>query len=168
MRNVKGHVPVDPPLAEYRPQPASAVWAADANLAAAVQNSLNVHQHLSRIENVFQNIRKHGGIETVCWVKFPQRASMDAEPSLARFRSRSFVEFESFCLESIAGIDSEVAPLVAADIEQPPGAPQKINANAPFHAGPTAVQERNNKTLPQTSGDTVLLSARIVMTFVHT
>src|SRR6266481_5262417 len=162
MRNVKRHMPVDPPLAEYRPQPAPAIGAADANLAAAVQNSLNVHQHLPRIENVLQDIRKHSGIETVCRVKFAQRASMDTEPSLTRFRSCCFAEFEAFGLESIAGIDPEVAPLVAADIEQPAGAPQKMKRDVTIDVGLNEAQKPKINPLPLPGIESILHAAKNV------
>src|SRR5882762_6309046 len=56
VKSMKWHMPVDPVPAEHRPQPALTVRAADPNLTATSQNSMDVPQHLARIRRVLQYV----------------------------------------------------------------------------------------------------------------
>jgi len=78
-----------------------------------------------------------------------------------------FVEFEPFCLKSVAGINSEVAPFVAANIEQPAGAPQAMKRDVAIQARPYAVQKGKEKSRPQPRVEGVFLSAEIVVRLVN-
>src|ERR1700678_4407941 len=122
MRDVKRDMPVNPPPAEYRTQPALAVGTADPHLASAIQQAAYREQHGFRVECVFEDVREHGNIVESGRNEIVEKLGENAESSGAGHLGCDLVQLEAFRLEAVAGIVFQSAAFIAANVEQAPAA----------------------------------------------
>ena len=101
MNYVKRHVPVNPGMAEHRPQPALVIGAAYPHLTARFQNAGDIVEHPFRIQRVLQHVRKHNHVIGDCRAKVFQICFVNSEPGLSSHPRGLGVQLQSLWEEAI-------------------------------------------------------------------
>src|SRR6202012_2712592 len=91
---------------------------ANPRLASRSEYPVNVDQHLTRIQRMFQHICQNSDIEPGGRVKVVYKARMNLETCSARYRRRVFIKLQSFNGESVRNMNPKTTTLVASDVKQ--------------------------------------------------
>src|SRR6202161_268730 len=115
---MKRNVPINPGAAKRLSKPALIIGETNPNLSAGRKDAIDVHEHLARVEGVFEHVGKDRDIVRLSRDKFVDQAGVNHEACTSCDSSGVFVYLESLELtKSVPCKDAKAATFIAADVE---------------------------------------------------